>query len=418
MRTVPSKPVTSGVLVAAAVVVAAVVVSIWRESPPAFGDLDVYRLGVRTWWHGGDLYGVLPVTIAGNHLPFIYPPFAVLVLGPITMLPWSVSAGVMLVVSLAALVGVVGLSLHNVWPGAAPRTVVAGGGVVVALSMALEPVRDTLWFGQVNLLLMLLVALDCLPARTRWPRGLLVGIAAAVKLTPAVFVLYFLLRKDYRAAATATVTTLGATALGFLLSWHGSLEFWFGSGKGARTVSGSAYFQNQTVAALLARLPLSPQARTALWLSVVAGVLVVAAIGIRVAHRWEHRTMAMSLTGCLGLIASPTSWGHHWVYVVPGVLAIAGHVRGRHRPGWAIAGVVTVATFTLEAYQRMPHDGTAQHHWTLPQQLLGNSYVIVGTTLMALFALRYGRTLIRRPGAGTGDEEMFESRYPVTRVSA
>ena len=72
--------------------------------------------------------------------------------------------------------------------------------------LLLEPVRSTLAYGQVNIVLMALVALDCLTAEPRWPRGALTGLAAALKLTPAAFVLFFLLRRDYRAAATAGVS--------------------------------------------------------------------------------------------------------------------------------------------------------------------------------------------------------------------
>jgi len=53
---------------------------------------------------------------------------------------------------------------------------------------------------------MALVALDCLVAKPKWPRGMLIGVAAAIKLTPAVFVLFFLLRRDYRSAVTAAVS--------------------------------------------------------------------------------------------------------------------------------------------------------------------------------------------------------------------
>jgi hypothetical protein len=54
-------------------------------------DLEVYRLGVATWLAGGDMYGPLPPTISGLALPFIYPPFAAMVLLPLEVLPWPAS---------------------------------------------------------------------------------------------------------------------------------------------------------------------------------------------------------------------------------------------------------------------------------------------------------------------------------------
>ena len=90
----------------------------------------------------------------------------------------------------------------------------------------IQPVRNTLNYGQVNLALMALVAADCLVRSPRWPRGALTGIAAAVKLTPAAFVLFFLLRRDWRAAVTAAVSFAVCTGAGFLLDGRDSAAYW------------------------------------------------------------------------------------------------------------------------------------------------------------------------------------------------
>jgi len=369
----------------AGVTVVATGVHIYTLSPPAFMDLDVYRKGVRAWWQGQDMYGPLPMTIAHNYLPFIYPPFAILFLAPLAIVPWPVSAVVMLAISLACLSVVVFLSVRAAMPKLRRTSVLPVTAVLVALSLTTEPVWDTLWFGQVNLLLMALVALDCLLPRTPWPRGALTGLAAAVKLTPAVFVIYFLLRKDFRAASTMTASALGATLLGFLVSWKGSLKFWFGSGGGARSVSGSPYYSNQTIDGLLGRLVGLPHAdRTALWLAAVGLLLVVVAAGIRRAHRMRNDAVAWSLTACFGLMSSPTSWGHHWVYAVPAAITIAGYAIEHRSARWTIACWTVVLTFRLGPYQLLP---VTYQHWRWWQQIVGNSYVLVGGTLLILFGL-------------------------------
>ena len=91
-------------------------------------------------------------------------------------------------------------------------------------ALLLEPIRSTLTYGQINALLMALVAFDCLTRAPRWPRGIGVGIAAAVKLTPAVFLLFFLLRRDLRSAARAGLSFAACTGAGFALAPHDSLE--------------------------------------------------------------------------------------------------------------------------------------------------------------------------------------------------
>jgi alpha-1,2-mannosyltransferase len=93
-------------------------------------------------------------------------------------------------------------------------------------ALLLEPIRSTLTYGQINALLMALVAFDCLTRAPRWPRGILVGIAAAVKLTPAVFLLFFLLRRDLRSAARAGLSFAACTGAGFALAPHDSLRYW------------------------------------------------------------------------------------------------------------------------------------------------------------------------------------------------
>ena len=167
----------------------------------SFEDLAVYRIGVRTWLHGGDMYGPLPPAHPGGLvLPFIYPPFAALVLSPLALLPWPVAWVAMLLLSLVSLVIVVYVTARRLWPGGGRASAVLVTAVGVPASLLLDPVAQTFWFGQVNLLLMALVAVDCLVPSPRWPRGLLVGVAAAIKLTPAAFVLLLVIRRDYRAA--------------------------------------------------------------------------------------------------------------------------------------------------------------------------------------------------------------------------
>jgi alpha-1,2-mannosyltransferase len=380
-----------GVCVLSGLVLAWSAVHLYAQSPPAFMDLDVYRKGVQAWWHGRDMYGPLPATIAGNQLPFIYPPFAAVFLGPLAVLPWTAAAITMLALSLGSLWVVVHLTVRHVWPEGGTRGAVLVTAAVVPLSLLTQPVRDTLWFGQVNLLLMALVALDCLVPHPKWPRGLLIGIAAATKLTPAVFVVYLLLRKDQRAALTATVTALAAVAVGFVASWSGSLRYWFGSSGGARSVSGSVYATNQTIDAFVARLGLRPGEATLWWLFGVAVVVLVALAAIRRAQVIAPAPLALSATACLGLLVSPTSWGHHWVYVVPGLIAMTGHAIRVRSAGWAVATVGTAVVFYVAPFQYLPGGGDRELRWTWLQQIPGNSYTITGIALLAALALVSGK---------------------------
>ena len=68
------------------------------------------------------------------------------------------------------------------------------------MCMFLEPVRTTLYFGQINLVLMLLVLWDTARGERSRLKGIGVGIAAGIKLTPAYFILYYLAARQWRAA--------------------------------------------------------------------------------------------------------------------------------------------------------------------------------------------------------------------------
>lgn len=393
---VQSTRLVVGVCVLSAAALVMLGVHLYSESPPAFMDLDVYRKGVQAWWHGKNMYGVLPKSIGGLYLPFIYPPFAALVFGPLAALPWTASAIAMLAISMIGLAVVIYLTVRQVWPAGGRRGALFAVAVLLVAAFKLQPVWDTLWFGQINIALMLLVALDCLVRRPKWPRGLLVGIAAAVKLTPAVFVLYFLVRKDYKSALTAAISGAAATAIGFLVSPGGSVQYWFGASGGARSVSGSTYYTNQTIDAFLARLALPKHTQTVLWLVLVAIVAVFAIGAIHRAHRMGNAPLAMAATGCFGLVASPTSWGHHWVYVVPGLVVMASYAIRLRSVGWTVATVCTALVFWIAPFEYLPNSNNRELTWAWWQQLPGNAYTIVGVTLLVVFGFPTVSQVVRR----------------------
>ena len=356
-------------------------------------DLDVYRLGVQAWLAGGDMYGPLPEPVNGPVLPFIYPVFAAIVLIPLTVIPLGAAVAAMFALSVLALAGSIYLTTRVAWPAGGRGGAVTISTLVLAAALLIEPVAQTLAFGQVNLVLMVMVLVDCLAPRTRWPRGLLIGLAAAVKLTPGGFVLYFLVRRDFRSAAVAVLTGIAATGIGFAVDPDASARYWFGGP--AAGVSGSTFFSNETVQAILARQDLTGLPFTVAWLAVVVVLLLLAYPVIR---RAEPAT-ALAATAAVLLMASPTSWSHHWVWVVPALVAIGAHAVRHRSVAWAGFGVVTAVVFYLAPFRWMPNVWGMQMRWSLFEQMLGASYVIVATAGL-VSAWWYVR---RGPGA-TGPE--------------
>ena len=130
-------------------------------------DLDVYRIGASVWRHGGDLYGTMRSTRVGLTLPFTYPPIAAVFLAPLTLVPFAVATAGLTILSIVVLVGVLAVFLRAL--GMPRRRLGWALAVVMPVALFIEPVQANLSFGQVNILLMLLVTLDCLLPRTPWP---------------------------------------------------------------------------------------------------------------------------------------------------------------------------------------------------------------------------------------------------------
>lgn len=367
-------------------------------------DLEVYRAGVQAWLAGGDMYGPLPETSGHIALPFIYPPFAALLMVPLAVVPWGVAWVALLGLSTLSLGATCYVVARRLWPSGGPRAALSVASIALPLALAvepghaidfdtppdpavgppwgLEPVLQTIEFGQVNLLLMALVAIDCLVERPRWPRGLLVGVAAAIKLTPAVFVLYFLLRRDYRAAAVVAISGAAATAIGFAVAPGPSGTFWLDNP--AAGVSGSPFFTNQTFQAVLVRAGVDGAAGRVCWLLLSAGLLWLAVPAIRRAPA----PLALVATAGVGLLVSPTSWSHHWVWIAPALLvATATAWRARSR-WWAAVTVATGAVFVIAPHQHgLPRSGDAELAWTPVQQVVGSTYVWFTVLLYVLLAV-------------------------------
>ncbi|AHH21360.1 putative membrane protein [Nocardia nova SH22a] len=363
-----------------------------------FIDLQVYRLGVQAMWDGADLYGSLPKTTAGISLPFIYPPFAAVALGPFALLPWNTAAVSFFVVATLALAVTLYLVARRVWGSGGAEVVLWASACAIPLGMLLEPVHSTLDFGQVNLLLMVLVAADCLPRRTRWPRGVLIGIAAAIKLTPAAFVLYFLVRRDYRAAITAAITGAIASGIAFALMPHESVKYWFGGMGNVSGLSGSAFRTNQSIQGVLSRFQVPEPAFTALWglLSLALLALVVTAMRRAVADP----ALALAFNAVFTLLVSPISWSHHWVWIAPGLLAAVGvatRLPRRQAMIWYAIIITTAVVFTIGPQNWEPGDNNRELHWTPWQHLIGDTYVWLSVLLVAAYVFAGPRPATREP---------------------
>lgn len=348
-------------------------------------DLDVYRIGSRAWLSGTHLYGRLPRTMSGTRLPFTYPPVAAILLAALSMVPMTIASAVLTVAS----AGFLALVLRECLRSLDQTGGQLGSWAVWWLlppALLLEPVRNTLAYGQVNVLLMALVAVDCLAPSVRWPRGSLVGLAAAIKLTPAAFVLYFLFRRDWRSAGMAAASFLAATGVGFALDWHDSVQYWTRTVFDASRVGGLHYAANQSVVGVLTRLGLSQPALDAVWLAVAIAVVVAAWRGMRRSFAASQDCLALSLNALAALLISPVSWSHQWVWCVPALMALAAAGLRDRALGLLAVTAAGVVIFATGPQWWFPHGDLRELAWSVWQQIIGNAYVGFAAIILAMTA--------------------------------
>lgn len=302
------------------------------SGPERMKDLLVYVGAGSTAGGGADVYDFR----TAFDMPFTYPPFAALLSEPLSRVPLGLLQVLWVAATLAALVGVARVAM---------RPVVARIGLPLTLAALLvsSPVRSHLRFGQVGLFLVLLLAADLLHDHRRQGAGL--GLAVAVKLTPAVLLPWLLVTRRTRTLATAVAVAAGTTLLGLLLLWPSAQEYlwralWDSDRFGPNDVPG-----NQSVRGMLLRSGLTDTAATALWLLAALALVVVATAGARRLERAGDRLGAVGVLAALSIAVSPISWVHHLVFLALPLAALV--AAGRHRLAAAWAVVLTVSLPSL-----------------------------------------------------------------------
>jgi alpha-1,2-mannosyltransferase len=362
-------------------------------------DSAVYQSGALAVLHGQPLYGSLHIPSPWADLPFTYPPVAALLFVPLAPLPLHGTWGVMAALSALALGVSVRVSLVALLRRRPPEWLLT---VLVLVALGLQPIWSTIALGQVNLLLMALVLLDVLALRGRRYGGVMIGVAAAVKLTPLIFIPHLILTRRHADAARAAGTFVVLQGLGWLVLPSDSLRFFTGAvmtGNGDRTFEAA----NQSINGLVQRLSGEAPDAFAITLALAVVCLAVHAILVRSLHRREQHLAALLVTAFCGLLISPVTWTHHWVWVVPLCLLLGYRVYRRS----AAAGVlllITLLTFSVDFRLFVPIGDRLELHWTALQTLVGNAYLLAAVTvgLAGMVLVARHRPTVAVAGHGLG----------------
>ncbi|WP_086844773.1 glycosyltransferase 87 family protein [Amycolatopsis kentuckyensis] len=355
-------------------------------------DSAVYRAGALTLLHGDPLYtrDVLTALPDWVRLPFTYTPAAAPLFLPLALVPSGLVWGVIAVLSVVGLMVVI--TVVSSPPGGSSllgrsRWALPAG---TAIALALEPVWKTLFLGQINLILMAFVVLDVLVLSLRGSRwaGVLIGVAAAIKLTPLIFVPHLFFTGRWKDGLRALGTFAALEAVMFAVIPADAVRFWRDSATDPSRVGSVHWIFNQSLNGLVNRA--SALAPWSLAVAVgVAAVLAVPAVWLVVRlHRRGEDAAALLVTAFYGLLLSPVSWSHHWVWCVPLLTLLV--VKARW---WAAAAVA--ALFVSQVVMLVPNGGDSEFRWGLGWSILGNGYVLAAAAGILGLAARELR-LVRR----------------------
>jgi alpha-1,2-mannosyltransferase len=280
-------------------------------------DLSVYIMGGNAFMDGLPVYQQEMHDASGSGWHFVYPPITLLLFGPLSQLPLGRAHAIMLASGIVALWVTIWLTMRLALFQKNAGFVGASLGMA-GVALWLQPVLGSLHEGQINLILMLLVLADFALDGHRWPTGILIGIAAAAKITPGFFIIYLLLTRRYRAAFTAGATCAAVTGFGFVVATQNSIEYWL-HGTFAnlqRTIPLSVGdVSNQSLNGIAVRF-LGDHGGIP-W---VVLALTVGTLGLTVAvtaHRRGAPLAGILTTAITGLLIAPLSWHEHWVWIVP-----------------------------------------------------------------------------------------------------
>ncbi|MFI7424986.1 glycosyltransferase 87 family protein [Nonomuraea sp. NPDC049684] len=302
---------------------AAPLVHTWLTNPDdqRLVDLDVYRTGGQMLLDGRPVYDFF--TPAPQLLPFTYPPIAAMLAVALAEMSWGTAQWVWTAGIFAALAVTVWFAFRQALRAYVPWVF----GLLMVACTYLMPIRDQVRFGQVDILLVALCLVDCLARRPWLPRGFLVGLATAVKLTPGVFLIYFLVTRQWRTFFMAAFVAAVLTVLPFVVIPQDASAFWFSALLDPERLGANTATTNQSIRGMLLRLYMPESLTFVMWAVIVAAVAWYGFRAARAAYQAKDELTAVALTSLMAVLLSPVAWIHHLAWVVVVLGAIVGDGR-------------------------------------------------------------------------------------------
>lgn len=358
-------------------------------------DLEIYLDGGKRVLNHTPLYdGDINVE---HGLPFTYPPFSGWVFSWLARADYDTVAVIWYALTALSMFAII-LMVFNTYRFELSIGSVTVAGLLTLATMTLEPVHSNMYFGQINIFLMLLVCLDfLLPEGKRLP-GIGTGLAAGLKLTPALFGVIFLFQRRWWAAAGSFLTFVVTVVIGNVTVVDGA-SYWTGTFKDSTRIGDHTHPAAQALKSVLVRV--YDQDSTVVWAMLVGLMLAVMCVVLWWCVQRDLVALSVAVVGIVACVISPFSWTHHYVWLALFIVAVMAHVLyvlGRVfayegaidavlGQGFALASLgvgfvlsvpfVASSFFISPTYSVLVHDNPARGHWFMWTAVVYVSMVFV-----------------------------------------
>jgi len=355
-------------------------------------DLDAYLAAARDIWHGAPLYAAFlhhPFPDPTLRPAFIYPPAFALLIAPLGLLPDALAGVIWLLICQTSLIAALALVLRWRKPTSWAMT------ALVVATFTFYPLWIDVAQGQANLPIVLLVTIGVVGIVQGRPRfGAALGVAAALKLTPIILLVWLLLDRRFRAVGWMVGAFAAVGGVGALFRFHDTIAF-IGQVLPA-LAPGTAFYANQSLSSILTRVSVE-NPYTQPWIDIPWAFVLPAAAGILLIGLWFWRTHRQpALTRCAAFIPlipllSSVTWPHHLVVLLPVIWLSAIALAQRE---WPVIPTVTLASLlfafsVLSRYPAGPAYGQAGYRDAQTQDpivFVASNALFFGTLMLFLFA--------------------------------
>lgn len=347
-------------------------------------DLLAYYNAGRDVIEGRDVY-----LTGRTYFNFLYTPFSALLFSFMAMLTVESAKVLITILSLVAFV----LSLWVTWGLLGYKNTPRLSATLLSSSLLLwtEPIQQTINFGQINLILLVVILLGFSGSKI-W-NGIGIGLATSIKLTPAIFIVYLLVTRRYQAAIAAVTVCLLTTIIGYLFLPTESQRYWSGVFMDTSRVGDVMLIGHQSLNGTISRLTGSIDTAKPYW---YLAVTIVGILGISIASYVSKRgneIYGLLLCAITGLLISPFSWSHHWVWIaVLFVFLIHQSIKYHSLPGWVTIFLLFIIfgwfTPVIPNLSSIPEGIVTQQAVSFSrfQEVQQNFYVVIGLLFLFISA--------------------------------